>query len=318
MSTAIPQPMGGLPAPATISLAPNIGALAIGTFFSLVLYGINAHQFYQYMRQFPKDSLIIKGLAVTVMIFNTLHTIAPMHACYYYLVTNYAQPAALLSGVWSLNLVSTLAALVVFASECFFACRVFLIGFKSMFIAGVALAGTTAVTTKAFQFDTFAEYRERTKVITILSLALTSLGDHLLAGTIIVALHKSRASHASITLGVAAILAIKYPFDLYYAAVGLVSAKLYTVTLFSVLNSRQLFVSRGIRVFNDEPFGRDIISRANRLAVERWNVPQVQDDSIPPVINVKVVAEIEVHGQKDSDSTKDFDSKGLPSSDHSP
>ncbi|KAI9059825.1 hypothetical protein FKP32DRAFT_1679517 [Trametes sanguinea] len=352
-------------------LAPSIGAIMLGTFTSLVLYGISAHQFFQYMRQFPKDSLIIKSLAISVMILNTLHSIAPMHSCYYYLVTNYAQPVVLLSGVWSLNILTTLGALLVLTSECFFAARVFLMGsmqWKS--VAGVAqmasnvsrarsllladlLVSTSVATTRAFQIDILLEYGERAKMITIMAFVLAAIADHMLAGAIILTLYRSRANHtrhdihtrhldadsstglyhdfshearpyllmtgsaSSILQAVTAILAITQPLKLYYGAFGLVNIKVYVITLFSVLNSRQLFVSRGIRVFNDEAFGRDIISRAHRLAtVERWNVPQIPDEARPPVINVKVMAETEVHGHSDSDLSREYDSKGLPPAGH--
>ncbi|CDO75135.1 hypothetical protein BN946_scf184772.g2 [Trametes cinnabarina] len=137
----------------------------------------------------------------------------------------------------------------------------------------------TAVTVQGFRFEQLSTFGEKTKLATILTLALAALGDYLLAGTIIASLYRNRATRAS-------------------------------------LNARNLMVNRGINIFSDnsESYGRNILSRVNRLATaERWNVPQAPDDGLPPVINVKVAAEIEVHGQSDGDSIRNYDVKGLPS-----
>ncbi|KAI9056766.1 hypothetical protein FKP32DRAFT_1681934 [Trametes sanguinea] len=347
MSAASSGAMTGLPTPSFPSLDGTVGAYALGTFVSLILYGICTHQFYRYMRQFPTDHWMIKGLVSTmavigVMILETLHSIAPMHTIYYYLVNNYANPLALADGVWSLNVIPTLAAMIVLASECFFARRVTLIGFWSKLIATVAvsclLAGSglsIALTVKAFQIKDMLLFGEKAKVLAILSLALDAIGDCLLAGAIIAALRQSRDRHAissisevaelyilntgllvGILQAIGAILAIRYPLKLYYAAHAMVVIRMYGVTLLSVLNSRKLLLSRGIRVFNDETFGRSIISRAHRLAtVERWNVPHNPEDTTPPVISVKVAAEIEVHGQSDSDLNGHYDLKGMRTAD---
>lgn len=45
----------------------------------------------------------------------------------------------------------------------------------------------------------------------------------------------------------------------------------------SSLNSRKLFLSRGMEILDGKSLGRNIIARANELAVaERWDVPQVR------------------------------------------
>lgn len=43
------------------------------------------------------------------------------------------------------------------------------------------------------------------------------------------------------------------------------------------LNSRKLFVCRGMEILDGKSFGRGIIARVDHLAAaERWNVPQVR------------------------------------------
>lgn len=51
------------------------------------------------------------------------------------------------------------------------------------------------------------------------------------------------------------------------------------ITNANSLNSRRLFISRGMEIFdgNLKSLGRNIIARANELAIaERWDVPQVR------------------------------------------
>ncbi|KAL7279420.1 hypothetical protein ACG7TL_007262 [Trametes sanguinea] len=338
MSTTISNPgpdalTGPLP-----SLDSTIGVFALGTFVSLFLYGFCTQQFYYHLRQSTADGWIIRSLAIGVMVLQTIHAIAPMHACYYYLVTNYDDFPSITAGIWSINIIPTIAALIVLTAECFFVRRVFLIGSWSKVVAIIGvmclLTGSglgIGVTVRAYQIKDIATFGEEAKWITFLSVGFDAIGDCLLAGAMITALRRSRANHtassvlevivlyivntgllAGILQAITAILAILYPLKLYWAGLGLIVIKVYGITLFSVLNSRKLMLSRGIRVFNDETFGRNIISRANRLAtVERWNVPHGPEDDTPPVITVKVAAEIEVHGHSDSDLSKDYDHKGI-------
>ncbi|KAJ3013986.1 hypothetical protein NUW54_g1424 [Trametes sanguinea] len=353
MSAASSGAMMGSPTPSFPSLDSTVGAYVLGTFVSLILYGVCTHQFYRYMRQFPTDHWMIKGLDSGDASFYCPHAYyVSLHAhcwpsyrppltrrdSYYYLVNNYANPLALADGVWSLNVIPTLAATIVLASECFFARRVTLIGFWSKVVATIAvlclLAGSglsVALTVKAFQITDMLLFGEQAKVLAILSLALDAIGDCLLVGAIIAALRQRRDSHAissisevaelyilntgllvGILQAIGAILAIRYPLKLYYAAHAMVVIRMYGVTLLSVLNSRKLLLSRGIRVFKDE----STFGRAHRLAtVERWNVPHNRDDTTPPVMSVKVAAEIEVHGQSDSDLNGHYDLKEMRTAD---
>ncbi|KAI0636275.1 hypothetical protein C8Q77DRAFT_637334 [Trametes polyzona] len=45
----------------------TIGAFSIGTFLSLILYGICALQLYRYVRLYPTENVFIKALVMVVM-----------------------------------------------------------------------------------------------------------------------------------------------------------------------------------------------------------------------------------------------------------
>ncbi|KAI0349195.1 hypothetical protein OH77DRAFT_1525853 [Trametes cingulata] len=88
------------------ALDNTFGALLLGTFCGLILFGITLHQGYRYVRfpAYDKDSIIIKGTVATVLILETLHSALALHVCYFYLVKQYFDPLALLKGTWYVGL----------------------------------------------------------------------------------------------------------------------------------------------------------------------------------------------------------------------
>ncbi|KAI0631798.1 hypothetical protein C8Q77DRAFT_1128890 [Trametes polyzona] len=109
------------------SLDNTFGAFLIGTFLSLILYGICVHQAYRYFRLYQRDGAVIKTVVAAMIIGETLYAAVCMHACYYYLVTNYFDPLSLLRGVWSIQLLSLLTGALIFISQSFFSWRVYIL-----------------------------------------------------------------------------------------------------------------------------------------------------------------------------------------------
>nr|VWP02583.1 Cytochrome P450 monooxygenase AKT7 (EC (AK-toxin biosynthesis protein 7) [Ganoderma boninense] len=90
----------------------TFGAVLIGTFIGLILYGITLHQSYRYFRMYPADSQILKCLVGFVLVLETISSALSMHVCYHYLVTNYFNPLALIGGEWSLNVSMSLSRVI--------------------------------------------------------------------------------------------------------------------------------------------------------------------------------------------------------------
>ncbi|TBU26885.1 hypothetical protein BD311DRAFT_740282 [Dichomitus squalens] len=65
-----------------ISIDTSIGAMLIGTFITLILYGVVVHQVYRYSRTYSLDKAGIKFAVYATF--------------YYYLVSNYLNPSVLL------------------------------------------------------------------------------------------------------------------------------------------------------------------------------------------------------------------------------
>ncbi|KAI0327036.1 hypothetical protein GY45DRAFT_1437248 [Cubamyces sp. BRFM 1775] len=315
------------------SLSGTVGAYALGTSASLILYGVSCLQFYRYGRLYPSDTFYLKAFVVTLMLWETLHSVATMHSCYYYLVTNYFNPLALLDGVWSLNIQPVVSGVISLFAFTFFARRVSLIGAKSSVIALAAIllllasnVLTIVITAKAFQIENIQRFGERTHKIASASLALAACADYLLAAALIAVLLRDRANHTRaswievattyiLNTGLltgtlqwlAAIMSLRFPLELYWATFGLVTMKFRAITLLSVLNSRKTMTSRGITVFNNSTYTRNAIARAHRLtAVEQFNVPRDPREDGPPVISIKVAAETEVHGRSYASSITDI------------
>ncbi|RPD54318.1 hypothetical protein L226DRAFT_280007 [Lentinus tigrinus ALCF2SS1-7] len=186
-----------------VSLSETHGALLIGTFFGVILYGLALHQSYQYASTFSSDSYSVKLLVASVMLLETLHVTVTAHICYYYLVSNYLKPSVLLVGAWSLDILPLVSGLVMFMSQLFFARRVALIGRAQSVVVCIALlllAGevgfSIAATTKALKFPSYQETADVNRLSGI-GLGLAVLGDSALTITLILAFRKSRKERGS-------------------------------------------------------------------------------------------------------------------------
>ncbi|RPD54327.1 hypothetical protein L226DRAFT_279710 [Lentinus tigrinus ALCF2SS1-7] len=301
------------------SLANTYGAYLIGTFFGTGLYGFFVHQLYRYGRLFPTDTLFIRLLVLTVMILETIHVVFTMHTCYYYLTSNYFNPAVLNLGVWSLNGIPVIVGVNMFISQLFFARRVYLIGKHYRFIVAVAMLffaveigfsiGAVCEVIAISTFDSIVKVNQ----LLAATFGAAIMGDSLLTGSLIWVLRRSRSTETRqvepfvetlnvyiINTGllhdilnvVSLIVVLAFPHDLIHGCISIVTTRLYGNTLMAVLNSRKLNLSRGIEVLDGE-VSMNLFTRANRLATqERWNVPQVPDSNAPSVINIQVTTEM--------------------------
>ncbi|PIL23067.1 hypothetical protein GSI_14374 [Ganoderma sinense ZZ0214-1] len=82
----------------------TIGVGYLGVVLTSVVYGITCIQSFQYYRS-PRaktDAAIIKYLVLCLWILDTLQEVLAVHAFYFFLVSNYENPLALLVSIWSL------------------------------------------------------------------------------------------------------------------------------------------------------------------------------------------------------------------------
>ncbi|OSD07843.1 hypothetical protein PYCCODRAFT_1430041 [Trametes coccinea BRFM310] len=277
-------PLNPLELPKLPSLNNTLGAFMIGTYISLMLYGLTLHQSYRYFRLFPKDLLFMRVIVVATLILETVHTALCMHTCYYYLVVNYFNPAALLDGVWSIRLMPLLTALVCLVSECFYVRRVYILGARYRAVVVICpvlilvfVGFAAAATAEAFIRPTFKDYN-KFEWLDSAAFGAVVLLDVLLTGTLIITLNKSRTGfkrtdsmidllivytiNTGLLTGLFGVLSLIFaltsPNNLIYSALNLVATKTYATSLLAVLNSRRGHLSQ----FEKDCFNSESVPRS--------------------------------------------------------
>ncbi|KAI0631856.1 hypothetical protein C8Q77DRAFT_1159589 [Trametes polyzona] len=269
--TSAPSPaVSFLLLPKLPALDDTFGALLIGTFLSLILYGISIHQAYRYCKLYlDSDGMKLKLFVAWILAIETLFTALCMYTCYFYLVVNYLRPLELLRGLWSLQMIPMLTGLMIFAIQCFFARRVYLLRphyrplvAASVVFAVVAFGFATAESVKAVKVVTIERFNNY-KWIDCAAAACAVVSDGLTTIMLIVILRQSRTGFKqtdhildrlilyTVNTGLlttifnilAVIFASVYRDKLIDAAIVIIDAKIYSNSLLAVLNNRRSLTS---------------------------------------------------------------------------
>ncbi|KAI0709786.1 hypothetical protein C8Q76DRAFT_80207 [Earliella scabrosa] len=304
-------------------IAQTFGAYLIGTFIATMLYGFAVHQTYRYSRLFRTESPILRVLVLTLLVLQTVHVVLNLHSCYFYLVAQYGSSVSDLAKlqlvqVWSILCLPVITSINMLVSQLFFVRRVFLMGSYYRIIAWVAAMFFVAELGVSIGKITVNGYLRKDNTHAPIWLAAVAVaGDTLLTASIAKGLCTSRDRGLSTSSGTSERIwnmVISYGVNtgllhdvlnivtlclgstmektLLATSVNLVSTRAYFITLLTVLNTRNFFISREIRIFDGgDRLGMNIIARAETLATkERWNVPQMPD-ATPAMININVTTE---------------------------
>ncbi|KAI0353713.1 hypothetical protein OH77DRAFT_582320 [Trametes cingulata] len=264
-TTASPDPFALLPK--VPSLKNTYGAILIGTFVSLMLYGVTLHQVYRYLRTYSSDSYLTKCYVGLLLLLDTLHSILCMHMCYWYLVSNYFSPLRLYTGIWSINLLSVLVGCTIVACQCFYVRRVYLINRKYKYIVAlscgmflVVLACATGATVEASILPNYSEFEKVTWLISA-GFGGAVVIDVMLTTVLIVTLHRRRTGFrrtdsiidvlilyamctgllTDILSALTFIFALVVPNEMIYVGLDTVAAKVYVNSVLAALNLRESF-----------------------------------------------------------------------------
>ncbi|TBU27820.1 hypothetical protein BD311DRAFT_759734 [Dichomitus squalens] len=252
-------------APAVPALDNSFGAILIGTFIGLTMYGLSLNQMFRYFHAYPGDTFILKGTVLCLSILDTFHSIACMHASYHYLVNNYFRPQVLLVGVWSVRILAPVTGVTVLVAQSFYARRIYRLGSGyalvvipiALFMLGTA-GFTIAASYEIFAQATFAKFEHFTWLMSG-GFACSLATDVVLAVTLIVFLMRSRTafkktnsmlsvlvvytintglltsalSLASLAFG------LSHPENMIYIAVNMLATKSYVNAVLAVVNSRR-------------------------------------------------------------------------------
>ncbi|PIL32336.1 hypothetical protein GSI_05582 [Ganoderma sinense ZZ0214-1] len=306
----------------TTGLDGSYGAMLLGTFFGLVLYGLTLHQTYRYIRLHSHDYMYIQVLVALSLIFETLHAVCTMHVNYHFLVTNYFNTKPLGHHVWSLNLFILSGELSQVAAYSFFvrpsstvAGSFTYVVFVTVVFLAADVAFSVAILIRLFQSPdpkTFVTVVLRHEYYLVHGKFIAATIAHIvLTGSLVYAVHRGQKTGkerknivdwcmlyvvntgllVSVFDVIAWILGGTMPGTIWWIGFRNVTVNLYMVTFLAVLNSRQL---GGIEIFGaDSTTERNVISRAQRLAAaERYNAPQLPERT-PTRIDIKVATEVE-------------------------
>ncbi|KAI0667928.1 hypothetical protein C8Q78DRAFT_981319 [Trametes maxima] len=263
------SPLAGPPS-TSVHIDDTFGAFLIGTFFGIMLYGITIHQVYRYFRTYSDDNRINYVLVFVLTVLETFHVIACAHACYYYLITSYAHPEALATGVWFE--IYTCQGVVIMFSQSYFARRVYLIGTQFrilVLVTAILLVGELgmfdlmSLLHRRFAHPEFIHFQKLTWLISA-GAAMAVVADGILTGVLVTVLRRNITGMKrmdtivdililyAISTGqccdqvnfMSFIFSLLCPNKLIYTAFGIVCTKLYANSLLASLNARKYLAER--------------------------------------------------------------------------
>ncbi|KAH9836733.1 uncharacterized protein C8Q71DRAFT_759408 [Rhodofomes roseus] len=117
----------------------TMGAIIIGMFFSSTFFGITLLQTYQYYDRYWSDAWWLKLFVAVITILDALQLVTVVHANWWYLIGNYANPMALQYIPWSLGLETGLTSSIGFLVQTFFAMRVYILSRGNGWMTGLIM-----------------------------------------------------------------------------------------------------------------------------------------------------------------------------------
>ncbi|KAM5542338.1 hypothetical protein V8D89_003797 [Ganoderma adspersum] len=118
----------------------NWGAFLIGTCIGVFLQVFSSILGYKYFRLYPTDTWFLRTLVLTVVPLDHFQTVINVHACWWHLVPNHANPSSLISENWSFIAFGPVSTGIVVLCQAFYAHRVFRLGGHYRWIAFLAVS----------------------------------------------------------------------------------------------------------------------------------------------------------------------------------
>ncbi|TBU27821.1 hypothetical protein BD311DRAFT_807461 [Dichomitus squalens] len=231
--------------PQVPTLDNTLGAVLIGTFIGLMMHGLSLHQTFRYFRIYVGDTLLLKLTVFGLAVLDTTHSVACMHASYFYLVTNYFNPLALFSGIWSIRSLAPLTGATVLLAQSFYVRRVYLLGQGYALLViplGLIMIGTTgfavAASFEIFHQKTFANFERFTWLMSG-GFGCSLATDILLTVALTIFLTRSRSAfHGALSL-LSLVFGVTQPGNMIYIAANMLATKSYVNAVLAVVNSRR-------------------------------------------------------------------------------
>ncbi|TBU53314.1 hypothetical protein BD310DRAFT_830327 [Dichomitus squalens] len=230
--------------PQVPTLDNTLGAVLIGTFIGLMMHGLSLHQTFRYFRIHVGDTLLLKLTVSLLSVLDTTHSVACMHASYFYLVTSYFNPLALFSGIWSIRSLAPLTGATVLLAQSFYVRRVYLLGQGYALLViplGLIMIGTTGkayISPMLFHQKTFANFERFTWLMSG-GFACSLATDILLTIALTIFLTRSRSAFYGALSLLSLVFGVTQPGNMIYIAANMLATKSYVNAVLAVVNSRR-------------------------------------------------------------------------------
>ncbi|KAK0206186.1 hypothetical protein DFS33DRAFT_1312903, partial [Desarmillaria ectypa] len=192
-----------------------MGAAFIGVIIAACLYGgnkmffgslggrlidftVSCVQTWYYFNQYPDDVWYIKSLVAIVWLFDSIHQALISHTVYYYVVTNFSNPAELENLVWSILLEVLFNGFIGFLVQSFLTMRVWRLSNEKVpltaVIAALVLAEfgcSVAFTIQSMKLSTWADLTHM-RGLSMTVNVVGAVSDVLIAASLFYFLHRSR------------------------------------------------------------------------------------------------------------------------------
>lgn len=301
----------------------NLGPLLIGGLVSAMLYGISCLQTYNYFWRGAGDGKYLKTFVAALWCIDTFEVFLNGHVMYWYFVTNFVNPLALLVPVWSIVLHVSVTAISNFLVRIMFTWRVWRMSNGNWLLSGIIFCVSTtdfacslAITVKAWS-TTFIGL-ESLSTLFYIDFAAILVADSLIALSLCYFLHRSRTGikktdslitvlimytiNTGLLTAIDAIAGLVLyaimPDNLIYVAFYLQLSKLYLNAYLATLNARE-----GLRGRTDEVVSIHLSELANsrgtyptqsgRSAIS--TMPATPVDSKAEPLSIMVSTEVETN-----------------------
>ncbi|KAG7085325.1 hypothetical protein E1B28_002892 [Marasmius oreades] len=187
------------PTPAIPPVDDTLGAALIGFGLSCIILGFLSKEVFIYYGRYPNDKMVYKVIVSVIGMLELMEEAAIGHYLYYYVVSNYTNPAAFFvdNFVWSLMLPVAIGATVGTIVKLCFAMRVWRFS-NNVYITGLIailtlsqLSLSITYTVKSFMLQKLVR-AEELRLIASLSLGSGALTDTITALTLCYYLRKFR------------------------------------------------------------------------------------------------------------------------------
>ncbi|KAF8960009.1 hypothetical protein BDZ97DRAFT_2060841 [Flammula alnicola] len=308
----------------SLDLNNTFGALLIGTVVSAVLcltsrlYGITCIQTWRYFQNYsdgavikssgsctliytfscnilPLLDAILGSLTVLESVLETLHSAFSIHAIYFYVILNYANPTALAKATWSAAAVLIVTDLITAIVHLFFIWRIYLVSRKNVILAAFLVLLELArfgagfsVPIMALKLQLFQDFHTLPEIVVPqdVSLSLSTAIDVIIAGSLSFYLHFSRTGIKSTDIlinrlvvyainngtvtSVADILCLIFGTvqgnNLIYLSIYQCIGNLYTNSMLATLNSRHSVTAGHVMSTSLELSGMNTSHRSTKQA----------------------------------------------------